>query len=54
MNDRETHSEAAARLSKDLPDVTRDKPMKSGEGTFFEIGGCYRRYHAPLCRTVFL
>ena len=30
MNDRETHSEAAARLSKDLPDVTRDKPMKCG------------------------
>ncbi|MFT7532222.1 MAG: ectoine hydrolase [Gammaproteobacteria bacterium] len=31
-----------------------DKPMQSGEGTFFEISGCYRRYHAPLCRTVFL
>ena len=31
-----------------------DKPMKSGEGTFFEIAGCYRRYHAPLSRTVFL
>lgn len=28
--------------------------MKSGEGTFFELSGCYRRYHAPLCRTVFL
>lgn len=25
-----------------------------GEATFFELSGCYRRYHAPLCRTVFL
>ena len=31
-----------------------DKPMKAGEGTFFEIGGCHRRYHCPLSRTVFL
>ncbi|OCI99174.1 ectoine hydrolase DoeA [Rhizobium sp. AC27/96] len=31
-----------------------DKTMKSGEGTFFEIAGCYRRYHCPLSRTVFL
>ncbi len=31
-----------------------DKPMKSGEGTFFEVAGCYRRYHCPLSRTVFL
>ncbi|NLS01337.1 ectoine hydrolase DoeA [Rhizobium sp. P38BS-XIX] len=31
-----------------------DKPMKSGEGTFFEIAGCYRRYHCPLSRTIFL
>ena len=22
--------------------------------TFFELSGCYRRYHAPLCRTVHL
>ncbi|WP_071674538.1 M24 family metallopeptidase [Nioella nitratireducens] len=29
-------------------------PMKQGEATFFELSGCYRRYHAPLCRTVFL
>ncbi len=28
--------------------------LKHGEGTFFELSGCYRRYHAPLCRTVFL
>ncbi|MBB3458767.1 ectoine hydrolase [Rhizobium sp. BK313] len=31
-----------------------DRPMRSGEGTFFEIAGCYRRYHCPLSRTVFL
>ncbi|MBO0333915.1 ectoine hydrolase DoeA [Sneathiella sp. CAU 1612] len=31
-----------------------DKPMKTGEGTFFEIAGCYRRYHVPLSRTIFL
>ena len=29
-------------------------PMVEGEATFFELSGCYRRYHAPLCRTVFL
>ena len=28
--------------------------MKKGEATFFELSGCYRRYHAPLCRTIFL
>ncbi|SFB06378.1 ectoine hydrolase [Poseidonocella pacifica] len=26
----------------------------NGEATFFEISGCYRRYHAPFCRTIFL
>lgn len=31
-----------------------DKPMETGAGTFFEIAGCYRRYHAPLCRTIYL
>jgi ectoine hydrolase len=31
-----------------------DRPMRSGEGTFFEIAGVYRRYHCPLSRTVFL
>ena len=31
-----------------------DKPMRGGEGTYFEIAGCYRRYHCPLSRTVFL
>ncbi len=29
-------------------------PMQEGEATFFELSGCHRRYHAPLCRTVFL
>ena len=31
-----------------------DQPMRKGEGTFFEIAGCYHRYHCPLSRTVFL
>jgi ectoine hydrolase len=31
-----------------------DRPMKAGEGTFFEVAGCYNRYHCPLSRTVFL
>ena len=31
-----------------------DRPMNAGEGTFFEIAGCYHRYHCPLSRTVFL
>ena len=31
-----------------------DRPFKTGEGTFFEIAGCYHRYHCPLSRTVFL
>ena len=31
-----------------------DKPMRSGEATFFEIAGVYRRYYCPLSRTVFL
>ena len=31
-----------------------DRPMRRGEGTFFEIAGAYKRYHCPLSRTVFL
>ena len=31
-----------------------DKELQSGAGTFFEIAGCHRRYHVPLCRTVYL
>lgn len=37
------------------PHLTWDgRPFAKGEATFFEISGCYRRYHAPFCRTVFL
>jgi ectoine hydrolase len=37
------------------PHLTWDgRPFATGEATFFEISGCYRRYHAPLCRTIFL
>lgn len=39
---------AAAHLTWD------DRPVPSGTGTFFEIAGCYRRYHVPLCRTTWL
>ena len=31
-----------------------DQPMRSEQGTFFEIAGCYKRYYCPLSRTVFL
>jgi ectoine hydrolase len=31
-----------------------DRVFEQGSGTFFEVAGCYRRYHAPLCRTVHL
>ena len=31
-----------------------DKPIPNNSGTFFEIAGCHRRYHAPLCRTIWL
>ncbi len=31
-----------------------DRPLQRDEGTFFEIAGCYHRYHCPLSRTVFL
>ena len=37
------------------PHLTWDgRPFQSGEGTMFEIAGCFRRYHAPFCRTIFL
>lgn len=37
------------------PHLTWDEtPLKAGEGTFFEIAGCYRRYHTPTSRTLFL
>ena len=31
-----------------------DTPFARGAGTFFEIAGCYRRYHCPQSRTVYL
>jgi ectoine hydrolase len=31
-----------------------DKPFKANEGSFFEIAGCYQRYHCPLSRTIYL
>jgi len=37
------------------PHLTWDgRQFATGEATFFEISGCYRRYHAPLSRTIFL
>lgn len=37
------------------PHLTWDgRRFESGQATFFEIAGCYRRYHVPFCRTVFL
>ncbi|MCK5934168.1 MAG: ectoine hydrolase DoeA [Fulvimarina manganoxydans] len=42
-------------LDASAPHLTWDNlPMQRGEGTFFEIAGCYNRYHCPLSRTVFL
>ena len=31
-----------------------ERPFKKDEGAFVEIAGCYRRYHCPLSRTVWL
>ena len=37
------------------PHLTWDgRTFVEGAATFFEISGCFRRYHAPFCRTVFL
>jgi len=37
------------------PHLTWDeRPFQKGEGTFFEIAGCYRRYHCPLSRTIYI
>ncbi|MEF2550965.1 ectoine hydrolase DoeA [Aurantimonas sp. A2-1-M11] len=42
-------------LDASAPHLTWDNmPMESGEGTFFEVAGCYNRYHCPLSRTIFL
>ena len=46
---------APSGLDATAPHLTwDDRPFRKGEGTFFELGGCYRRYHAPLSRTVYL
>ncbi|GHA53973.1 ectoine hydrolase DoeA [Amylibacter ulvae] len=31
-----------------------DKPIPNNSGTFFELAGCYKRYHVPLSRTIWL
>ncbi len=31
-----------------------DRPLVRGEATYFEISGCYRRYHCPASRSLFL
>jgi ectoine hydrolase len=31
-----------------------DRPFNRDEGSFFEIAGCYKRYHCPLSRTIYL
>ena len=37
------------------PHLTWDgRPFERGTATFFELAGCYRRYHTPFCRTVYL
>lgn len=37
------------------PHLTWDgRAFETGQATFFEIAGCYRRYHTPFCRTIFL
>ena len=37
------------------PHLTWDgRRFEENQATFFEIAGCYRRYHVPFCRTVFL
>ncbi len=30
-----------------------DQPIANNQGTFFEIAGCYKRYHCPLSRTIY-
>jgi len=31
-----------------------NKPFKANEGTYFEVSGCYKRYHAPMSRTIYM
>lgn len=30
-----------------------EQPFRANESTFFELAGCYRRYHCPLSRTIY-
>jgi ectoine hydrolase len=42
-------------IDASAPHLTWDeRPFRRDEGTFFEIAGCYRRYHCPLSRTIYL
>jgi ectoine hydrolase len=42
-------------IDASAPHLTWDeRPFRKDEGTFFEIAGCYRRYHCPLSRTIYL
>ena len=37
------------------PHLTWDERLFEAEqGTFYEIGGCYKRYHCPMSRTIYL
>ena len=46
---------APSGLDATAPHLTWDAtPLRSGEATFFEIAGVYRRYHCPQSRTLFL
>jgi ectoine hydrolase len=46
---------APSGIDASAPHLTWDeRPFKQDEGTFFEIAGCYRRYHCPLSRTIYL
>lgn len=42
-------------LDATAPHLTwNGEQLKTGEITFFELAGCFRRYHVPLSRSVFL
>lgn len=44
----------AAGADAAAPHLTWDEtPLKRDEGVFFEIAGCYRRYHCPTSRTLY-
>ena len=31
-----------------------ENPIKENEATYFEIAGCYKRYHCPMSRTIYM